>query len=343
MREKRGIYKLKNIFVGKFTDKKLNALLRNNKLFNLNIENQLFIILLIPSFLIGYILDFFVFEGNGNVIGYLLFIGLLGVVIRHTFVLLVVTGILTFITEGATVYSVIFWGWYFFIAYVVSFFIQYVHRDREYLIETAKSLPTIFDKRDPYTSFHSKNVAYYSFELGKAMGLSKKECFYIYLGGLLHDVGKAQIPKEILNKPSRLTNEEYEIMKTHSEKGYEMLKKIPLAKKNGVLDMIRYHHERFDGKGYPSNLKGYEIPKVARIMAIADSFDAMTSKRAYRSRLDTEYAMNEIRKGKGTQFDPEIADVFLGLLENNKLDIKGVAELERSKHYMIYMENSLAK
>lgn len=180
----------------------------------------------------------------------------------------------------------------------------------------------LIKKSDPYTFFHSKNVAYYSVELGKALNLSKKDCFSLYIGGLIHDVGKIKIPEEILNKPSPLTSEEYNIIKTHPEQGYEMLKNVPLFEKDEVLNVIRYHHERFDGEGYPAQLKGNQIPIAARIIAVADSFDAMTTNRVYRKRLDLEDAINEIEKGKGTQFDPYVAETFLNLLKQNKLEIK---------------------
>lgn len=182
--------------------------------------------------------------------------------------------------------------------------------------------------RDRYTAFHSYNVAYYASEIGKAMGLSKKECFSLYLGGLLHDVGKMNIPKSILNKPSRLTEQEFELIKQHPYIGYSVLKHIPYLKEKGILDMVLYHHEKLDGTGYPFHLKENEIPLYAKIMSVADSFDAMTSKRVYRDRLSIEYAIRELERGKGKQFDGKIVDVLLELLKNDKVDVKGILKLK---------------
>ncbi len=140
---------------------------------------------------------------------------------------------------------------------------------------------------------------------------STEECFKYYLGGLLHDVGKLGIPESILFKPSRLTEEEYDIIKKHPQSGHDTLKNCDVFKEHHqILDIVLYHHERFDGSGYPMKLKGEQIPLAARILAIADSFDAMTTPRIYRKERDMEYAVNQISENMGTQFDPEIADVF---------------------------------
>ncbi|WML58901.1 HD-GYP domain-containing protein [Neobacillus sp. PS2-9] len=186
------------------------------------------------------------------------------------------------------------------------------------------TLAVSIDARDEYTAFHSRNVAYYSREIARAIKLPRKVCDDIYIGGLLHDIGKIGVPESILNKPSRLTEVEFNQIKQHPQLGYDMLKYIPYFKKNGILDMVLYHHEKFDGTGYPHELQGESIPLVARIMAVSDAFDAMTSRRKYRNEIDLEYAMNEIRNGKGTQFDPQIADVFLELIEKKKIQIRGI-------------------
>ena len=116
-------------------------------------------------------------------------------------------------------------------------------------------------------------------------------------------------------KNGKLTNEEYEEIKTHPTIGYNMIKHVADFHKNGILDMVLYHHERYDGKGYPAGLKGNQIPLYARIAAVADTFDSMTTKRVYREELSLDYTLNEIQKNKGTQFDPEIVDTFLSLFE----------------------------
>lgn len=182
--------------------------------------------------------------------------------------------------------------------------------------ELIMALSKLLDSRDTYTANHSENVANYSLMIAKEMGLSKAQAKAIYIGGLLHDTGKIGVPESILLKPTALTDDEYEIIKQHPLLGFESLKHISYIKDSGVLDMILYHHERYDGSGYPQGLKGTEIPLAARIMAIADSFDAMTSRRGYNDVLDVHYAINEISKNKGTQFDPEIADVFLNILKS---------------------------
>ena len=207
------------------------------------------------------------------------------------------------------------WFTYFLITHIASI------QMRNYLHTKKKSMDVIFalakslDSRDKYTAFHSENVAKYAEMIAKEMNIPKKQCEALYLGGLLHDIGKIGVPESILKKPLQLTKDEYEIMKQHPVNGYETIKHISDFEENGILDMVLYHHERYDGTGYPKGLKGDEIPFVARIMAVADSFDAMTSRRTYRTENDLEYAIYEIRKNQGTQFDPVIADVFLTICE----------------------------
>jgi len=190
------------------------------------------------------------------------------------------------------------------------------HNDRkEQKLRFVHALAKFLDSRDPYTANHSENVANYALKIAQEMRLSQEQCEAIHIGGLLHDIGKIGVPESILTKPSRLTNDEFEIIKRHPVQGYEALKHMSFFKKNGVLDIILYHHERYDGKGYPVGLKGEEIPLVARIMSLADSFDAMTSNRVYRFAMDLDYVVKEIEKNKGIQYDPEIADVFLNILK----------------------------
>lgn len=191
---------------------------------------------------------------------------------------------------------------------------QYIKQKRNET-ELIMALSKLLDSRDKYTANHSGNVAEYSLKIAKKMGLSKSECKAIYIGGLLHDTGKIGVPESLLTKPAKLTNNEYEIIKRHPIIGFETLKPISFIKDLGVLEMILHHHERYDGTGYPYGLKGEEIPLSARIMAIADSFDAMTSKRVYRDVLDIEFALTEIEQNKGTQFDARIADVFLSMMK----------------------------
>lgn len=155
--------------------------------------------------------------------------------------------------------------------------------------------------------------------IAKELGYSDEECENLRKAALLHDIGKIGIPDRILNKPERLTDEEYAIMKSHVEKGAEILKSFTLV--NHVEEGALYHHERYDGKGYMHGLKGEEIPLNARIIGIADTFDAMTANRVYRKKLNKDYVLGEIRRGSGTQFDPELVDIMLRLIDSGRIDI----------------------
>jgi putative nucleotidyltransferase with HDIG domain len=211
---------------------------------------------------------------------------------------------------------------YFLITIIASGLMKNVQKVTEDNLELTKALANALDSRDTYTLHHSENVARYSVEIAENMKLSEDLCKIIHIGGLLHDIGKIGVPENILTKPGKLTVDEYNLIKQHPTIGYEMIKHVTSFRKNGILDIVLYHHERYDGKGYPEGLKGNEIPLVARIVAVADTFDAMTSKRVYRNELDLEYTLNKIRKNKGTQFDPEIVDIFLNLFNNREMDIK---------------------
>lgn len=204
-------------------------------------------------------------------------------------------------------------------------------------LETILALTKALDSRDAYTSNHSQNVAFYAKEIAKKMKLPKHVIESVYKGGLLHDIGKIGIPEDILLKPGKLSLKEYTIIKRHPVIGYEMIKHVSDYNKNGIHDIVLYHHERYDGNGYPKGLKGEEIPLVARIMAIADSFDAMTSKRVYRNEIDLGATLMVIQKNKGSQFDPEITDVFLSLFENEK---KKIAITNQMKSYKDRLEDS---
>lgn len=207
---------------------------------------------------------------------------------------------------------------YLLITSIAAGLMKYVHKANVDRLELTKALANALDSRDTYTLNHSENVAKYAVDIAKRMNLSKEMCQIIHEGGLLHDIGKIGIPENILSKPGFLTNEEYELIKTHSRIGYDMIKHVSNFKDNGVLDIVLYHHERFDGTGYPKGLKGTEIPLVARIVAVADTFDAMTSKRVYKREQGLAFTLNEIQEKKGTQFDPEIVDIFLSMFEEHQ-------------------------
>ena len=182
---------------------------------------------------------------------------------------------------------------------------------RELFYETIKSIANALDSKDQYTHGHSIRVTLYSLILAKELGLDEKELEEIETAGLLHDIGKIAIPRSILCKPGRLTDEEFNIMRTHPENSAKLVSGI--SKLKGIVSWVQSHHERYDGFGYPKGLKGEEIPLPSRIIAIADTYDAMTSSRSYRSALTHEDAIKEIERCKGSQFDPVLAEKFIEL------------------------------
>lgn len=188
--------------------------------------------------------------------------------------------------------------------------------------ETILTIARAVDAKDGKTRQHSERVSQYSVLIAKKLGYSSKACEELRKIALLHDIGKIGIPDRVLNKPTRLTEEEYEIMKTHVTLGAEILKNFTLV--DHVKDGALYHHERYDGKGYVHGLKGEEIPQNVRIIGIADAFDAMTANRVYRKRLDLEYVLEELKEGSGTQFDPQLVEIMLGLIEDGTIDMKQI-------------------
>ncbi len=178
------------------------------------------------------------------------------------------------------------------------------------------------DAKDGNTRQHSVRVSEYSVLIAKKLGYSDEACEELRKIALLHDIGKIGIPDRVLNKPTRLTDEEYEIMKSHVTLGAEILKNFTLI--DHVADGALYHHERYDGRGYVHGLKGEEIPLNVRIIGIADAFDAMTANRVYRKKLDFEYVLEEIKKGSGTQFDPQLVKIMIGLIEEGTIDVNRI-------------------
>ncbi len=188
-----------------------------------------------------------------------------------------------------------------------------IHRSGEaghrLLLSTVMALANSLEAKDPYTVGHSQRVAALAERLARALGLRESEIEYIRLAGLLHDIGKIGIRETVINKPGPLTPSEYAHIQTHPLISERIL--LPVAELNGALHMIRSHHERWDGSGYPDGLKGLDIPVGARILAIADAYDAMTSQRPYRPPLPHEVALREIEKGAGQHFDPTLSRLFL--------------------------------
>ena len=187
--------------------------------------------------------------------------------------------------------------------------------NRELFIHVVKSLADAIDAKDTYTKGHSGRVAEYSMEIAKRAGYSVHQQNDIYMMGLLHDVGKIGVPDAVINKPSRLTDEEFELIRNHPVMGARILKNIKEMPK--LATGARWHHERYGGGGYPDGLCGTDIPEEARIIAVADAYDAMTSRRSYRDVLSQEHVRSEIEKGRGTQFDPKFADIMLTMIDED--------------------------
>ncbi|OGJ89276.1 MAG: hypothetical protein A2268_10340 [Candidatus Raymondbacteria bacterium RifOxyA12_full_50_37] len=194
-----------------------------------------------------------------------------------------------------------------------SKFLELSNRMRTTYVESTNALVRAIDAKDHYTKEHSQNVAKYSVLLAKALNMPEKEVDVVKNAALLHDVGKIGIGQEILIKETGLTAKEFEIMKKHPLIGANILKDVKFLEKE--IPIVLHHHERFDGKGYPHGLNGNEIPYGARILAIADSFDAMTTDRSYRKKMSQTQALDEIRRCGGTQFHKDMADVFIDLIE----------------------------
>jgi len=181
--------------------------------------------------------------------------------------------------------------------------------------ETIMAFSEALEARDQYTAGHSRRVMEYSKDIGQRMKLDKTDIEDLKRSALLHDIGKIGIPDIVLNKKTNLTDEEYTTIKSHPETGASILKYIKAFK--NLVPAVYHHHERFDGEGYPEGVKGTAIPLHARIIAIADTFDAMTSRRSYRNALSFRSALSELERNKGVQFDPDIVDIFIEILQES--------------------------
>lgn len=202
-------------------------------------------------------------------------------------------------------------------------------------LSAISSLSSAIDEKDNYTLGHSNRVTIYAVELGKRMNLSEEKLGILQLAAILHDVGKIGIPEEILQKTGKLTNEEWGSIKQHPDKGVHIVEPMvatgnimttlgnhlinPKEHIKEIISGIKYHHERFDGHGYPAGIDSTNIPLISRIIAVADAYDAMTSKRSYRDALPEEVAIEELRKNAGAQHDPEIVELFIKMWQEQKL------------------------
>lgn len=200
----------------------------------------------------------------------------------------------------------------------INFYKEAQEREAALFEETTEALANAIDAKDKYTRGHSARVATISRMIAEDAGFSKEECEQIYFSALLHDVGKIGVPDSVINKPGKLTDEEFRQIKQHPVLGYQILSSI---KQSPYLSVgAHYHHERYDGKGYPDGLAGEAIPEYARIISVADSYDAMTSTRSYRDALSKEKVRREFANEMGKQFDYKYAAILLKLMDNGRLD-----------------------
>lgn len=195
--------------------------------------------------------------------------------------------------------------------------IEQQKRDEKTIEQTMQTIVNFIEAKDPSTMGHSLRVAQYSRMIAEKMDFSEAECKRIYYIALMHDCGKIYIPDEILSKPGRLTEEEYEIMKKHTVYGGDILRDFSSIEGIGMGALS--HHERYDGKGYPNGLAGEDIPIIARIICVSDSFDAMNSRRCYRSNLSEDVIISELLNNKGKQFDPNVIDCLMSLIESGAI------------------------
>ena len=224
--------------------------------------------------------------------------------------------------------NIIFMGflvWAFlFVGFFVTRFNLKNYRERQkndvrIILQSMNTFISFIDAKDPYTRGHSRRVAMYAAEIAKRMRLSEDEVQNVYYAGLLHDAGKISVPDAVLNKPGKLTDEERKQIQEHTVAGGKMLKQ--LSSLRGIRETALYHHERYDGTGYPEGLKGESIPLYARIVGVADSYDAMSSNRVYRRHLNKDEIIEEIQKGSGTQFDPNVVPYMVDMINDGYVNV----------------------
>ncbi len=203
--------------------------------------------------------------------------------------------------------------------------------------EFVESLVKALETKDYYTYGHSERVALLAERLAYEMNLEQKQIELTHIAAHLHDLGKIGIPDSILNKPGRLTEEEFKIMQEHSVKGFEILSKVQSL--HHIANIVKHHHERYDGKGYPDGLKGKEIPLMSRIIAVADSFDAMTSTRPYRRKLEIDEAVLELEEHAKDQFDPAVIKVMINIYQNDRAFIEELVKPEVDGHDYLEVEH----
>jgi HD-GYP domain-containing protein (c-di-GMP phosphodiesterase class II) len=201
--------------------------------------------------------------------------------------------------------------------------------DVKIILQSMNTFINFIDAKDPYTRGHSRRVAMYAAEIAKRMHLSEDEVQNVYYAGLLHDAGKISVPDAVLNKPGKLSDDERRQIQEHTIAGGEMLKQ--LSSLRGIRETALYHHERYDGKGYPEGLKGESIPLYARIVGVADSYDAMSSNRVYRRHLSKDEIIEEIQQGASTQFDPSIVVYMVDMINDGYVNVVKMETAEREE------------
>lgn len=207
----------------------------------------------------------------------------------------------------------------------IKYFREQKENDIRIISQTMKTFAEMIDAKDPYTKGHSMRVAYYAKEIGRRLNMSEEECSKLSYIALMHDCGKMGVPDLVLNKPGRLDSDERRAIEEHTVIGGKML--INYTAIEGIKEGALYHHERFDGTGYPQGIKGKAIPLYGRIIGVADAFDAMNSDRCYRKHLTKDAILAELRKHSGTQFDPDIVKHMIDMIEEGYCDNKELAEL----------------
>ncbi len=225
--------------------------------------------------------------------------------------------------QNILIAAFVLWGIAFIGFFVTKFnFRNYRQRQRNdvrIILQSMNTFISFIDAKDPYTRGHSRRVAMYAAEIAKRMHLSEDEVQNIYYAGLLHDAGKISVPDAVLNKPGKLSDEERRQIQDHTVAGGKMLKQ--LSSLRGIRETALYHHERYDGNGYPEGIKGEAIPLYARIVGVADSYDAMSSNRVYRRHLNKDEIIEEIQTGAGTQFDPDIVVYMVDMINDGYVNV----------------------
>jgi putative nucleotidyltransferase with HDIG domain len=203
---------------------------------------------------------------------------------------------------------------------------ELAQRLERFSLQMAAGMITALDLKDNYTARHSAAVAQYSFDIAKKLGLSRRECNLAHLAGLLHDLGKISVPDEVLNYQGRLMGESLRIIKDHSAAGQHILSNMSEFEELGAV--VRHHHERYDGQGYPDGISGEDIPRISRIVSVADSYSAMISDRPYVAKRTVEWATAELAAQRGGQFDPEVVDAFLAVLTRQGVDYRSAEHID---------------